>query len=226
MQIDFLPCCQCNDEIVYIVHDSILHLIEGVIFFSVDDSADVVFTEVYLAVVCGLGISCFCAVQVKKMGHDGSSTKVYGNGKICAAPFARLDIYKLRSSASPANSSSYVVIICEKDLRESLQYPEAGLHYGGVDLLSNRNIQALVVCGMVVNSGFRHLNIEFLNQRVKLKDAFSYFTGKLAEPVGIGVHKYLTCFDGVELRDRYCHIGKDFGLAGKHDIFTGLFRCK
>ena len=54
LQIDPLPFRKRYDKIIHIVHDAVLHLIKGIVFFGVDDSADIVFAEAYLAVIRGL----------------------------------------------------------------------------------------------------------------------------------------------------------------------------
>ena len=103
---------------------------------------------------------------------------------------------------------------------------EAGLHYRGVNLFAYSQIQTLVVSRMVVDGRGRHLNEDFANQRVELKYPFPHLAGKLAESLGVRVHKDLTRFQSVRLWNSYSHIGKDFGLAGKNDIFACFVRCE
>ena len=110
MQIDFLPRCKCYNQIVHIVYDAILHLIESVILFCVDDSANVVLAKVNLAVICSLCIYSLDIHQVDKVGHNRRSAQVDRHGKVRPTAFYWLDLYDLCRSTTPTNSDCNLVI--------------------------------------------------------------------------------------------------------------------
>ncbi|MBA7715543.1 hypothetical protein ES703_124592 [subsurface metagenome] len=110
LQIDSLSCRQCDYEIIYVVHYAVLHLVECIIFFGVDDSANVVFAKVYLAVVRCFSIYCLGICQVDKMGHHGGCAQVNGHSEIGFTPLTRLNFYNFSRSTTPTYCHRNLVI--------------------------------------------------------------------------------------------------------------------
>ncbi len=91
------------------------------------------------------------------MCHYRSCAEVYCDGEISFALIACFDVHYLGGAALPADCYGNFIICTLQQRRELLKNAKAGLNYRGVNLLTNSQIQSLVVCGVVADAWGGHL---------------------------------------------------------------------
>ena len=92
------------------MHDAVLHFVKRIVFFRVNDSADVVFAEIYLAVIGGFGVYCSDFCQVGKMGHDSRCAEVNSDSEVSFVVVAGFNLDNLGSFAAAAYGYGNLVV--------------------------------------------------------------------------------------------------------------------
>src|SRR5512145_1836212 len=110
------------------------------------------------------------------MRYDRRRAKIHRDDKISAA-VSLFNLYDLRGSASSADHYRSLIVGILQYMWEFLENAIAGLQDIRIHLLADGMIQALMIGGMVLNGRRRHLQIEFLDERVEFEGLRPTFFG-------------------------------------------------
>ena len=109
-QADLISFGKGNDQTVDVLYHLGLEFVKGVIFFTIDDSANVILTEIDLAVIFRFGIDCRTVGNIHQVRDNRSRTEIHRNSIIGPAAIARFDLNKFGRTTAKSQSHRHLVI--------------------------------------------------------------------------------------------------------------------